>query len=174
MTRQELYMQALEILSQEKKNVATEKIHQLMRENPEHESLLANVLESNDGEAEPGDQYWRYTGNEGRLSMSKKDDEFINKKIFEAIGFDAERHLNEKPNRGYVGRFIYEVDSNIEPGKKFVLFEWEANGQMRQAVYNKSKFTKVDYVQDEYDEDEDESYEESYSYSYDEEDDENM
>ena len=170
MTRQELYMQALEILSQEKKNVATEKIHQLMRENPEHESLLANVLESNDGETEPSDQYWRYGGDEGRLSMSKKDGEFINKKIFDSLGFDAEGHLTEKPSRGYVGRFISEVDSNLEPGKKFVLFEWEVNGQMKQAVYNKSKFTKVDYVQDEYDEDDDESYEESYSYSYDDED----
>jgi hypothetical protein len=172
MNRQELYLKALEIVSNEKKEVSSEKIRQLIAENPDHALMLGNVLSSIDEEQEPSECLWKLISSSGKLTTNKNDQgEFVNRRIFQALGFNAEDHLNDKPEVGFVGKIISEVDSFVDPGKRYVLFEWSAVYGTKQAVYNKTSFSL--YQEDEYEDEssyEDEEYEESYSYSYDDED----
>jgi hypothetical protein len=174
MNRQELYLKALEIVSSEKKEVSSEKIRQLIAENPEHSEMLENVL-SMDEEQESSESVWRLISSSGKLTTNKNGHgEFVNRRIFEALGFNAEDHLSDKPVVGFVGKIISEVDSFVDPDKKYVLFEWTDSDGTKQAVYNKSSFELYDEDDESSYEDEDEDYEESYSYSYDEDEDEDV
>lgn len=165
MNRQELYLKALDIVSNEKGDSAQEKINKMMLDNPDHAEMLESVLDTIE-DSEDSDVSWRFARTGGRLSMSKDENgEFVNKRIFEALGFDAEAHLSEKPRQGFVGKIVAEVDSFVDQGKKYAVFEWTEGfgGVVKQAVYNKDRFV-IHEAYDDYDEDDESSYEESYSY----------
>jgi hypothetical protein len=69
------------------------------------------------------------------LTFNKKDDKYVNRVIFEALGFDPDSVTHDIPSADVVGDIIGETPSRKTPGKIFVLFKW---GENNMCVLNKN------------------------------------
>jgi hypothetical protein len=68
------------------------------------------------------------------LTFNKKDDQYVNRAIFDALGFDADSVPHQNPGENVVGDIMGEVPSKKLPGKVYVLFKW---GENNACVINK-------------------------------------
>jgi hypothetical protein len=58
------------------------------------------------------------------LTFSKKDDKYVNRAIFSALGFDPDSTSHDVPESNEVGEILAETESKLHPGRFYVLFKW--------------------------------------------------
>lgn len=75
------------------------------------------------------------------LTFNKKDGQYVNRAIFDALGFDADSVQHQSPGEGVVGDIIGETPSKKTPGKIYILFKWSENNA---CVINKQYVTPYD------------------------------
>ena len=60
------------------------------------------------------------------LTFNKKDDKYVNRVIFSALGFDADSTGHDIPGPNEVGEILAETESRLHPGRFYVLFKWRS------------------------------------------------
>jgi hypothetical protein len=68
------------------------------------------------------------------LTFNKRDDKYVNRTIFRALGFDPDSTSHDIPGPGEVGEILGETESTLHPGRFYVLFKWSGGS----VVLNKS------------------------------------